>query len=87
MDIAEGVMQRSSKLAKGKLNSTLNSTSRDQDRERTQGFEFMASVIWAEVGKAIIDELGSVVFAAGRPDDFQKVHSVLFAVCDLISDL
>lgn len=87
MDIAEGVMQRSNKLAKGKLNSALNSTSRNQDRERTQGFEFMASVVWAEVGKAITDELGSVVFAAGRPDDFQKVRSVLFVVCELSSNL
>ena len=38
-----------------------------------RGFEIMANVVWAEVGKAIMDELGSAVFAAGKPDEFRKV--------------
>lgn len=38
------------------------------------GFDIMANVVWAEIGKAIMDELGSVVFAAGKPDDFRKVR-------------
>lgn len=33
----------------------------------------MANVIWPEIGQAIMDELGSVVFAAGKPDEFLKV--------------
>lgn len=45
-----------------------------QTQETTRGFEIMANVVWAEVGKAIMDELGGVVFAAGRPDEFRKHH-------------
>lgn len=37
------------------------------------GFEIMANVIWEEIGRAIIDELGGIVFAAGRPNEFRKV--------------
>lgn len=36
-------------------------------------FDIMANVIWPEIGQAIMDELGSVVFAAGKPDEFLKV--------------
>jgi len=39
------------------------------------GFEIMANVIWAEIGQAIMDELGGVVFSAGRPDEFRKVSA------------
>lgn len=38
-----------------------------------QGFEIMANVIWAEIGRGIMEELGSVVFSAGNPSQFQKV--------------
>jgi hypothetical protein len=37
------------------------------------GFDIMANVVWAEVGQAIMDELGSVIFAAGKTDEFRKV--------------
>ncbi|KAJ7770204.1 COG complex component [Mycena maculata] len=36
------------------------------------GFEIMANVVWEEFGRAIMDELGLVVFAAGRPNEFRK---------------
>ncbi|KAJ7132766.1 COG complex component [Mycena crocata] len=36
------------------------------------GFEIMANVVWEEIGRAIMDELGLVVFAAGRPNEFRK---------------
>ena len=39
------------------------------------GFDIMANVIWAELGKAIVDELGSVIFSVGRPDEFRKVSA------------
>ncbi|EPT04594.1 hypothetical protein FOMPIDRAFT_1140249 [Fomitopsis schrenkii] len=42
--------------------------------EEAGGFEIMANVVWAEIGRAVLDELGSVVFAAGKPDDFRKHH-------------
>lgn len=37
------------------------------------GFEIMANVVWAELGKAVMEELGSVIFAAGNPDEFRQV--------------
>ncbi|KAJ7096272.1 oligomeric golgi complex component, COG2-domain-containing protein [Mycena epipterygia] len=37
-----------------------------------EGFEIMANVVWEEFGRAIMDELGLVVFAAGRPNEFRK---------------
>jgi hypothetical protein len=41
------------------------------------GFEIMANVVWEEFGRAIMDELGPVVFAAGRPNEFRKVSPIL----------
>ena len=39
-----------------------------------RGFEILANVIWAEIARALMDELGSALFAAGRPDEFRKVR-------------
>lgn len=39
------------------------------------GFEIMTNVVWAEIGRAIMDELGNVVFAPGNPNEFRKHHS------------
>ena len=36
-------------------------------------FEIMANVIWEEIGRAMIDELGGYIFASGRPNEFRKV--------------
>lgn len=37
------------------------------------GFQITANVIWEEIGRAIMDELGNGIFASGRPDEFRKV--------------
>ncbi|KAK7685131.1 hypothetical protein QCA50_011494 [Cerrena zonata] len=42
--------------------------------EKEDKFEIMANVIWAEFGKAIMEELGHVVFAVGKPDEFRRHH-------------
>jgi hypothetical protein len=89
MDIAEKVSvmsgsgPRAKVLDKGaavetKSGPALLSVTRDPPRvlgkmARREGFEIMANVVWEEVGKAIMDELGSVVFAVGRPNEFRKV--------------
>ncbi|KAI9507427.1 COG complex component [Russula earlei] len=39
-----------------------------------KGFEVLANVIWAEIARALMDELGSALFATGRPDEFRKNH-------------
>lgn len=51
----------------------LNGSPNTQEQEPRKGFEIMANVVWAEIGQAIMSELGSVVFAAGKTDEFRKV--------------
>ena len=46
--------------------------------EVSEHFDFFARVIWPEVSEAMSDGLGSVIFAAGRPDELHRV-------CDSIS--
>jgi len=36
-------------------------------------FQIMANVVWDEFGRSIMDEIGGIVFAAGRPGEFRKV--------------
>ena len=44
----------------------------------SEHFDFFAHVIWPEVATAISDGLGSVIFAAGRPDELHNVcHACL----------
>lgn len=48
----------------------------DDDEEAvrlSERFEFVGRVLWPEIGRALMDELGTMLFAAGRPDEFQKV--------------
>ncbi|KAF9465050.1 oligomeric golgi complex component, COG2-domain-containing protein [Collybia nuda] len=76
MDIAEKVSLKSSLHSRSEkeLNSSQSLTSLivlDGD-----GFEIMANVIWEEVGRAVMDELGATVFAAGRPSEFRKHHEI-----------
>jgi conserved oligomeric Golgi complex subunit 2 len=68
MQIAETVCVKSGSRRKTEMESL-----RPLRRERGDGFEIMANVVWAEVGRAIMDELGHVVFSAGKTDEFRKV--------------
>ena len=45
----------------------------DDDKK---GFQILTNVVWSEISRAIVDEIGSVIFAAGRPNDFCMVRSV-----------
>lgn len=45
----------------------------ESDGLSNEGFDIMSNVIWAEVSRAIMDDLGSLVFASGKPDEFRKV--------------
>ena len=62
MDIAEKVHAKSTSKVPAESNI-------DQPT-----FNILANVIWTEVGRAILDDLGSVVFAAGKPSEFRKVR-------------
>ena len=56
--------------------SPLPSAPNTEKQEPQKGFDIMANVVWVEIGQAIMDELGSVVFAAGKTDEFRKVTPV-----------
>ncbi|TFK54447.1 COG complex component [Heliocybe sulcata] len=76
MEAAERVSIKSGSRAKGSnLAASLAVKQAKQStdsRKDGEAFAIMANVVWAELARAIIDELGSVVFAAGRPDEFRK---------------
>lgn len=38
-------------------------------------FDFFSRVLWPEISKSIVDNLGSVIFAAGRPDELHKHYT------------
>lgn len=48
---------------------------------RSKGFRIFSDVIWAELGSAIMDELGGVVFASGKPNEFKKVCCQCYLYC------
>jgi hypothetical protein len=43
--------------------------------ENPERIEIIANVVWAELARALMDELGSSVFAVGRPDEFRQVFT------------
>lgn len=43
--------------------------------EDSNRFEILANVVFDEIGRALGDELGATLFAAGRPDVFRNVRS------------
>lgn len=48
------------------------------------GYDILANVVWAEVSRGIMDDLGSTVFAVGRPEEFRRVcQSGLYRPMDL----
>ncbi|KIJ67824.1 hypothetical protein HYDPIDRAFT_37422 [Hydnomerulius pinastri MD-312] len=75
MEIADHASLKSSS---GRLDSASVATSPgglEAEAQAREGFDIMANVIWPEVGQAIMDELGHMVFAAGNPDEFLKRHT------------
>ncbi|EPQ57242.1 hypothetical protein GLOTRDRAFT_137615 [Gloeophyllum trabeum ATCC 11539] len=65
-----GSQRRAANVAASSAFKQIKSPPNSQRGEH--GFEMMANVVWAEIARAIMDELGSVVFSAGRPDEFRK---------------
>jgi len=48
--------------------------------EESRGFQIMSNVVWDELGKSLMDEIGVVVFAAGNPKEFRQVNLCHFLV-------
>lgn len=74
MDIAEKVSVKASGRGDKSNQGPLTPLKIDRPaRSEGEGFEIMANVVWEEFGRAIMDELGSVVFSVGQPNDFRQV--------------
>ena len=79
MEIAARVTRKHGK----KLAPNLGNESPAQDAPQANGthpgFDIMANVVWAEIARALMDELGALIFAAGKPAEFKSVrlHSIL----------
>jgi hypothetical protein len=72
MDIAEKVsIKPSSELPLKKLQFSPNPETNSGPESRE--FQIMANVVWDEFGRSVMDEIGGIVFAAGRPNEFRKV--------------
>lgn len=63
----------------------LTCSANTQDPEPRKGFEIMANVVWAEIAQAIMGELSSIVFAAGKTDEFRKVILIASRSPDALS--
>ncbi|KAJ2918521.1 hypothetical protein MD484_g1842, partial [Candolleomyces efflorescens] len=68
MEAAENIRAKSSHTSAGQepANSLISSS------EEEKGFSILGNVVWEELSRAIQDEIGGIVFAAGRPDEFRK---------------
>ncbi|EGN99740.1 hypothetical protein SERLA73DRAFT_72536 [Serpula lacrymans var. lacrymans S7.3] len=72
MEIAEKASLNSASRARDKTASIALSGMNNKEQAKDDGFNIIANVIWAEFGKALLDELGSVIFSVGNPDEFRK---------------
>lgn len=81
MELAEKVSSKVVRTEKA-LKSPKKLTENEplNDSEEREGYEIMANVVWAEFGRAIMDEMGGVVFAAGKPDEFRKAGIYLLFI-------
>ncbi|WVW86287.1 hypothetical protein I302_108329 [Kwoniella bestiolae CBS 10118] len=41
----------------------------------SEKFDFFSNIVWPEIAGALIDNLGSTIFAAGRPDELHKHYT------------
>ncbi|KAG5650522.1 hypothetical protein H0H81_011940 [Sphagnurus paluster] len=71
MDIAEKVSVKSLTQPRPEKEVPLPPSDQEYTREGKR-FEIMANVIWDELGRSIMGDLGVIVFASGRPNDFRK---------------
>ncbi|KAG2342944.1 COG complex component [Suillus weaverae] len=75
MEIAERVSLKAGSTKSQSSIALGNYDLRDAQQASADGFEIMTNVVWAEIGRAIMDELGTVIFAPGNPNEFRKHHS------------
>jgi hypothetical protein len=76
MEAAERICIKSGSRRDIQTKPPLDGAERAARRDESGGFDIMANVVWPEIGRTIMDELGSVIFAAGKPDQFRKVRQL-----------
>ena len=77
MDLAEKVTLKPSSSNLRPVKGLVESSSPDKETEDDKkGFQILTNVLWSEISRAIVDEIGTIVFAAGRPNDFRKVRCI-----------
>lgn len=75
IDLAERANSlRSYKRYKGRIPGGATHRDGEKTHPPKEAFDIIGGVIWAEVGKSLMGNLGTMLFAAGRPDEFQKVR-------------
>ena len=72
MDIAEKTTVKPAES----WNEDFSPNSNSAAGENSKAFQIMANVVWDEIGNAILDEIGGIVFSVGRPNEFRKVCHV-----------
>ncbi|KAF5393319.1 hypothetical protein D9757_000644 [Collybiopsis confluens] len=71
------IMEIADKVSiKSRTSASISGYLQSDVKKEDSGFDIMANVIWNEVGTAIMGDLGNVVFAAGRPDEFRKNYEL-----------
>jgi hypothetical protein len=79
VEIAEKVSIKSATPSRADRVASISPSETPAKATGAQGFEIMANVIWSEVGKTVMEELDSFVFAAGNPNEFRQVSAFLDA--------
>ncbi|OXC68066.1 hypothetical protein AYX13_03275 [Cryptococcus neoformans] len=59
----------------------------DASKEVSEKFDFFARVFWPEIGDTIVERLGNVIFAAGRPNDLHKYYTASHKFLDLLESI
>jgi len=72
MSLAEKIVLKPHRQARVEKNTDTPEANGNSEMEK-RGFRIMSDVVWEELGRAIMDEIGSIVFAAGNPKEFRLV--------------
>ncbi|TYJ52897.1 hypothetical protein B9479_006485 [Cryptococcus floricola] len=59
----------------------------DVGEEVSSKFGFFARVIWPEIGERIMEKLGGVIFAAGRPDELHRHLTTTYKFLELLESI
>jgi hypothetical protein len=78
MDITERITVKTSEARHDEQLGDLSPQSNNGISDDNKEFQIMANVIWDEIGTSIMDEIGGIVFAAGRPNEFRKVCCLMY---------